>query len=204
MSQHIVVVGATGTQGRGIVQSLLPQWPIQALTRDPNSPSAQSLLSDFQTPDNRLSLVTGHVYDKASLVKAFKGAHGVFVMTSERYPWKVLTEESEMKHELEAGRNLIEAARECGVEHFVFSSLPDVVEASGGRFVNVHHMNNKHEIEVLARGELDCFTGLIPGEYRTQLTRGGRLVVADCIKASFIIICSGLSIHDFKVRTVME
>lgn len=125
-------------------------------------------------------------------------------MTSERYPWKVLTEESEMKHELEAGRNLIEAARECGVEHFVFSSLPDVVEASGGRFVNVHHMNNKHEIEVLARGELDCFTGLIPGEYRTQLTRGGRLVVADCIKASFIIICSGLSIHDFKVRTVME
>lgn len=93
------------------------------------------------------------------------GAHGVFAMTSERYPGKRITEEEELKHEIDAGRNIISAAKECCIKHLVFSSLPDTVKASDGQFKRIHHMNNKHTIEQLARKELDSFTSLIPGEY---------------------------------------
>ena len=171
LQQTIVVIGATGTQGSGVVRALSSgeygggPWFVRALTQDPSSGKAQKLLSEYQTTDNRLSLVTGHVYDETSLRSAFAGAHGVFAMTSERYPGKVITEEEELKHEIDAGRNIISAAKECRIKHLVFSSLPDIVKASNGQFKRIHHMNNKHTIEQLARKELDGFTSLMPGEY---------------------------------------
>jgi nucleoside-diphosphate-sugar epimerase len=166
----IVVVGATGIQGSGVVRALLSDeygdsWFVRALTQDPSSNKAQKLLSEYQTSDNRLSLVAGHVYDETSLKSAFVGAYGVFALTSERYPGKSLTEEWELKHEIDAGLNIISAAKECCIQHLVYSSLPDTVKASGGQFKRIHHMNNKHTIEQLARKELDGFTALIPGEY---------------------------------------
>ncbi|KAF1986040.1 putative cinnamoyl-CoA reductase [Aulographum hederae CBS 113979] len=165
--QTIVVVGATGIQGSGIVRALLTSksgapWSVRALTQNPNSDKAQKLLSDYQTTDNRLRLVSGNVYDEASLRSAFEGAYGVFAMTSERHPGKRITEEEDLKHEIGAGRSIIAAAKECGVKHLVYSSLPDTVEASEGRFKRIHHMNNKHAVEQLARKELDGVTFLIP------------------------------------------
>ncbi|CRG86210.1 hypothetical protein PISL3812_03213 [Talaromyces islandicus] len=167
----VVVVGATGNQGGGVVRALLDSkstggnlWLVRGLTRDPNSTKAKNLLADHQTIDNRLTLVTGHVYDKASLQDAFAGAYGVFAITSESYPGRVLTKEKEMQHEIEAGRNIVLAAEECGIEHFVFSSLPDMVKTTGGRFLNIHHMNNKHIIEQFAREKLSGLTCLIPAD----------------------------------------
>ncbi|KAJ0414380.1 hypothetical protein BJY00DRAFT_318865 [Aspergillus carlsbadensis] len=176
MSRTIVVVGATGNQGGGIVRALLDsstpdggRWHIRGLTRDPNSSKAQKFLAEHQTSDNRLSLVAGHVYDLPSVREAFAGAHGVFAMTSESYPGKLLQKDEDMKHEIEAGQNMILAAEECGVKHFVFSSLPDMIEVTGGRYPNIHHMNNKYEIEQLARERLSGVTCLIPGFFYTNL-----------------------------------
>ncbi|ETS79369.1 hypothetical protein PFICI_09222 [Pestalotiopsis fici W106-1] len=172
-SRTIVVVGATGNQGSGVVRSLLTSttasWRVRALTRDPSSAKSQAFLSANQTPDDRLVLVSGHVYDRASLISAFTGAYGVFAVTSEVYPFKVLEKEEEMMHEIDAGRNMVDAAKECGVKHFVFSTLPDMVKTTGGRYPGIHHMNNKHAIEQLARKELDGYTGLIPGYFYTNL-----------------------------------
>ncbi|EXL65157.1 hypothetical protein FOPG_18607 [Fusarium oxysporum f. sp. conglutinans race 2 54008] len=172
--QTIVVVGATGIQGSGVVRALLSDeyggpWSVRALTQDPRSGKAQKLLSDYQTTDNRLSLVSGHVYDEPSLRSAFTGAYGVLAMTSERYPGKLITEEWELKHEIKAGRNIISAAKECCIKHLVCSSLPDTVKASDGQFKRIHHMNNKHTIEQLARKELDGLTSLIPGFFYANL-----------------------------------
>ncbi|KAL5336347.1 hypothetical protein BJX70DRAFT_400637 [Aspergillus crustosus] len=51
----VVVVGATGVQGRGVVEHLLAHtettWTVRALTRDPHSLKSKALLSDLQTPD---------------------------------------------------------------------------------------------------------------------------------------------------------
>lgn len=165
----IVVLGATGNQGSGVVRALLSDqysdsWLVRAVTQDPSSDKAQRFLSEYQTPDNRLSLASGNIYNEASLRSAFSGAYGVFAMTNEWLPNKAINEEWEFKHEIDAGTNIVSAAKECGVRHFVFSSLPDTVKASHGQLRRIHHMNNKHTIEQLARMKLDGFTSLIPGE----------------------------------------
>lgn len=172
----IVVVGATGNQGSGVVRSLLNsksiggnQWLVRGLTADPNSEKARRFLAGHQTTDNRLTLVRGHVYDQASLNNAFAGAYGVFAMTSESYPGNLLTKEEEMQHEIEAGRNMVLAAEQCGIKHFVFSSLPDMVKTTGGRFRKLYHMDNKHAIEQIAREKLSGVTSLIPGFFYTNL-----------------------------------
>ncbi|KAL7915340.1 hypothetical protein GGI35DRAFT_489026 [Trichoderma velutinum] len=172
----VVVVGATGNQGVGVVRALLDSktadgnpWFVRAVTRDPNSAKAKRFLADNQTADSRLALVAGHVYDESSLQDAFAGAYGVFGLTSEAYPGRLLETEEEMQHEIEAGRNLILAAKACGVKHFVFSSLPDMVKATGGQFPKIHHMNNKHMIEQMAREELEGVTFIIPGFFYTNL-----------------------------------
>ncbi|KAE8422602.1 hypothetical protein BDV36DRAFT_244861 [Aspergillus pseudocaelatus] len=173
----IAVVGATGNQGAGVIQALLGSrnpdgglWHVRGVTRDPNSPKAKSFLSAHQTSDKRLSLVSGDAYDKDSLHVAFAGAYGVFAMTSETHTGRILEKDEEMMHEIDAGQNMVLAAEECGVKHFVFSSLPDMVSATGGRFVNIHHMNNKYEIEKFARERLSGgVTCLIPGFFYTNL-----------------------------------
>lgn len=166
----IVVIGATGNQGGGVLRALLASdksWHVRALTQDVSSSKAKALLDEFplDAEAGRLTLARGNVYDPSSLRSAFSGAYGVFAITSESYPGKVLVHEAEMLHEIEAGRNIISAAKETGVEHFVFSSLPDMVKTTGGRFTGIYHMDNKHAIEKIAKEHLSGVTCLIPGLY---------------------------------------
>lgn len=185
----IVVIGATGRQGRGVAQALLNEsWLVRGLVSDPESDRAKQLLSDLQTPDGRFSLAKGSYYDVPSLLAAFNGAHGVFSMSNDGIPGKLLTEVAEMEHEVGAGRNVVRAVKEAGVAHFVFSSLPNIAEASGGRFTKVYHMDNKAAIEKVARAELDGFTSLIPGEYIhiTSLMRNVFLIEVDAVGFFYI------------------
>ncbi|KAI7976733.1 hypothetical protein EIK77_009964 [Talaromyces pinophilus] len=129
----IVVVGASGNQGSGVVRALLNSkatrdllWLVRGTTRGPNSAKAKKFLADHQTTDNRLTLVAGNVYDQASLQDTFADAYGVFAITSEYYPGRLLKNREDMQHEVEAGYNIVLAAEKCGIEHFVFSSLPDM------------------------------------------------------------------------------
>ncbi|KAM0228943.1 hypothetical protein ACHAPO_010350 [Fusarium lateritium] len=174
----IVVTGATGNQGKGTIRALLAadeDWNIRALTRDVSSSWAKALLEEYSddVKAERLSLVQGSTYDLDSIRSAFVGAHGVFAATSEIYPGKVLIEEAEMAHEIVAGRNIVLAAKEAGVKHFVFSSLPNMDKVTEGKFPGIHHMNNKHSIEVFAKEHLSGVTCLIPAdgvvEFRTAI-----------------------------------
>ncbi|PYH48702.1 putative cinnamoyl-CoA reductase [Aspergillus saccharolyticus JOP 1030-1] len=167
----IVVLGATGNQGAGVVRAVLESktpdgglWHVRGLTRDPNSEKAKKFVADNQTSDHRLSLVRGDAYNGSSLQDAFAGAYGVFAMTSETQAGRVLEQEEDLKHEIEAGRQMVRAAKACGVKHFIFSSLPDMVSVTGGRYPNIYHMNNKHEIEKFAREQLSAVTCLIPAD----------------------------------------
>lgn len=168
----IVVLGATGHQGGGVVRALLKSgsWLVRAGTRDPGSTKAQKLLDEEQTDDGRLELVTTHVYDIETLRKAFAGAYGVFGITSEAHPDKEIVDEEGMKHEIEAGRNIVRAAKECSIQHFVFGSLPDMMKTTSGQFPKLFHMNNKYAVEKISREELPGrSTFLIPGFFYTNL-----------------------------------
>ncbi|KAK3297267.1 uncharacterized protein B0H64DRAFT_473404 [Chaetomium fimeti] len=168
----IAILGATGHQGGGVLRALLKSksWIVRAVVRDPGSSKSQKLLAEEQTEDGRLDVVAAHVYDIETLRKAFAGAFGVFAMTWESHPDKMIVEEEEMQHEIEAGRNIVLAAKECNIQHFVFSSLPDMMQATSGRFPKLYHMNNKYAVEKIAREELPGkVTCLIPGFFYTNL-----------------------------------
>lgn len=122
MPQIITILNATGNQGGSLIRALLasnsPQnndYKVRALTRNTTSPAAQELQSTYGP--SRLELVQADVYDVDSLRKAFKDADGVFAATNNRIPGKKIETEDELRHELVAGWNIVDAAR-------VLPSLP--------------------------------------------------------------------------------
>jgi hypothetical protein len=64
--------------------------------------------------------------------EAFKDAYGVFAMTNF---W-----ESGAIKEYEQGMNMVNAARQQNVQHFIWSSLPDTVAISKGQLDLPHYM----------------------------------------------------------------
>lgn len=123
MPKTIAILNATGNQGSGLIHALLnptnntsapennEDFTIRALTRNTTSPAAQALRAKYPDP-TRLSLVTADVYDVQTLRDVFKGVDGLFAATNNRLPaGKLIEREEDMRHELVAGRNIVDAAR---------------------------------------------------------------------------------------------
>ncbi|MET0218250.1 MAG: NmrA family NAD(P)-binding protein, partial [Burkholderiales bacterium] len=119
MSSHskklIAVVGATGQQGGGVVRALRAQGQlkVRALTRNPDKHRGladEVVEVDLDRPE--------------TLDAAFAGAHGVFLVTNF---WEQGTDE--FTQATAAAR----AATEAGVQHFIWSTLPDADAISGGK-----------------------------------------------------------------------
>jgi uncharacterized protein YbjT (DUF2867 family) len=112
----IAVVGATGSQGGGLVRAILAdksgEFHARALTRDPKSPKAQELQKAGA------EVVAADVDDVESLKRAFQGAHGVFGVT---FFWNHFSPE----RETEQGTAIAQAAAATGVKHAVWSTLED-------------------------------------------------------------------------------
>jgi uncharacterized protein YbjT (DUF2867 family) len=128
----IAVVGATGQQGGAVVRALQAsgQFKVRALTRDPAKHpklAEEVVAADLNRPEN--------------LPAAFAGAYGVFLVTN---AWEAGGDES--KQALAA----ISAAKEAGVQHFIWSTLPNVETISGGA-IDVPHFTNKAEVERIVR-----------------------------------------------------
>jgi uncharacterized protein YbjT (DUF2867 family) len=169
----IVVLGSTSGQGRGVVRAILSHpslahYHVVGVTRDVDGSTAKALLDAHQNSGDRLHLISADVYDRKSLLKAFEGAYGVFAVTSDNIPGKRMETEDDLKHQLEAGKNIVAAAKEAAIEHFVFTSLPDVAKASGGKYSKVFHFDFKAQIEEMARRELKSVTALLPGLCRSM------------------------------------
>jgi uncharacterized protein YbjT (DUF2867 family) len=127
----ITVVGATGLQGKGVVNALIKEgsFYVRAITRNPDG---------YQGKADEV--VQADLYDPASLIRAFKNAHGVFVVTNF---WEGADEVSQ-------GKIAIEAAKTAGVKHFVWSTLPNVEEISKGKY-DVPHFTGKAKVDDLVK-----------------------------------------------------
>ncbi|KAI1754828.1 putative cinnamoyl-CoA reductase [Xylaria castorea] len=203
----IVVLGATSAQGSGVVAALLHnpkgQWAIRAVTRDTTSPWAEKFRSKYQAAEDRVSLVSGNVYDVDSLRFIFSGAYGVFAMINEVLPGKPLVLPEEIRHQVTAGKDIVDTTKQCGLKHFVMSSLPDMVKASSGRFTEIYHMDHKFEIEQYAKKQLDCVTCVLPGIFDLggEKTAGKNypvlspLISMDDMAATFTRITGRKAIH---------
>ena len=131
MKKTIVVIGATGAQGKGVVNALINKgsFNVRAITRNPEKYSGEAH-----------EAVYADLKDVQSLKDAFKDAYGVFVVTNF---W-------EAADEIAQGKNAIEAAKATGVQHFIWSTLPDVEMMSKGAF-QVPHFTNKAKVNDLAK-----------------------------------------------------
>ncbi|MGE5112806.1 MAG: NmrA/HSCARG family protein [Acidobacteriaceae bacterium] len=112
----IAVVGATGSQGNGLVNAILNDrdggFRVRALTRNPNSDSAKSMAA------TGAEVVAADVDDRESMRRAFSGAYGAYCVT---FFWNHFSPEREMAE----ARMMAELAKETGLQHVIWSTLED-------------------------------------------------------------------------------
>src|SRR5258707_9323839 len=147
----IAVIGATGQQGGGVLRALQAsgQFKVRALTRNPDKHrelAEEVVEADLGRPE--------------TLKAAFEGAHGVFLVTNFQEAGS---------DELKQATAAIRAAKDAGVKHFVWSTLPDVEGISGGKF-NVPHFTGKAKIDrVVKDGGFENYTFVIAPFYYQNL-----------------------------------
>lgn len=136
----ITIVGVLGKQGRSAAHTLLQsgRYRVRGITRRIDSPEALDLVQQGAELVN-VPLDLGY---KSEFVKAFRGSHGVFLMTPGIIP--------PATHEMELGKQLADAAIEAGVQHIVFSSLENVDKITGGKKF-APHFTDKANIEEYIR-----------------------------------------------------
>jgi uncharacterized protein YbjT (DUF2867 family) len=128
----IAVVGATGQQGGAVVRALQAsnQFKVRALTRNPakhRSLADEVVEADLNRPE--------------TLASAFNGAYGVFLVTNFQ---------EHGADELKQATAAVRAAKDAGVKHFVWSTLPDVEAISKGKF-DVPHFTGKAKLDRIVR-----------------------------------------------------
>ncbi|MCZ6671669.1 MAG: NmrA/HSCARG family protein [Verrucomicrobia bacterium] len=131
MSKKIIaVVGGTGAQGGGIVKELLArgQFSVRVLTRNPNSDKAEALATQG------CEIVEGDLNKPETLESAFKDAYGTFLVTNF---WDPFTG----ANEYEQAKAAVKVAKAAGVQHLVWSTLPNSQEISSGKYEVVHFTN---------------------------------------------------------------
>jgi uncharacterized protein YbjT (DUF2867 family) len=112
----IVVVGATGAQGNGLVRAILNdpdhEFNVRAITRDISKDKAKELA--------RLGaeVVAANLDDPESLKKAFHGAYGAYCVT---FFWDHFSPEKEK----EQAKAMAEVSKYTGIKHVIWSTLDD-------------------------------------------------------------------------------
>jgi len=128
----IAVVGATGQQGGAVARALQAgdQFKVRALTRNP---AKHRELAD--------EVVEADLNRPETLASAFDGAHGVFLVTNFQ---------EHGADELKQATAAVHAAKDAGVKHFVWSTLPDVEAISKGKF-HVPHFTGKAKVDRIVK-----------------------------------------------------
>jgi uncharacterized protein YbjT (DUF2867 family) len=135
MNKIVVISGATGQQGGAVARALAGKgFTIRALTRNPESDAAKAIARDAGA-----ELVKAELDDDASVRAALTGAWGAFGVQN---TWTAGVEGEEAQ-----GHRFARAAREVGVQHYVYTSV-----ASADRQTGIPHFENKARVEGTIRG----------------------------------------------------
>ncbi|MEV0463122.1 NmrA/HSCARG family protein [Nocardia tengchongensis] len=120
----VLVIGATGQQGRATAQQLLERgWEVHAFVRNLESPAAIALRAEGA------NLIQGDLDDTDSIRVAMDGAHGVFMMLTMMEGIHITAEG--IAAEQRRGKAVADLAKELGVAHFVYSSLRGAGQNTG-------------------------------------------------------------------------
>jgi uncharacterized protein YbjT (DUF2867 family) len=133
-TRSVLVTGATGHQGGAVARELLGHGcTVRAMTRKPEGEAAKALAK------LGAEIVAGDLDDEASIRKALSGMWGTFAVQN---TWEAGVEGEEAQ-----GKRFAKAAREAGIQHYVYSSV-----ASAHRKTGIPHFDNKWRVEETVRG----------------------------------------------------
>lgn len=165
---HVLVIGATGKQGRAVADLLLAHGhDVSALVRSPGSPAAVELA------DAGARLVPGDLDDADSLHAAARGCDAVFGLTVPFGPGGPDAEAAQ-------GRLVVDVARQSGA-HLVHSSV-----RGGGRTVgtDIGHVDAKQVVEAYLREQDVRATVLGPVYFMENVLNLGFSGLADGVLAN--------------------
>lgn len=155
MTDSVLVIGATGTQGGAVADHLLKDSvEVHALTRNPDGDAARALAERGAT------IVEGNLGSVETLTTAMESVGGVFCVTNF---W-----EHGYDAEVQQGKNAVDAAVAAGVGHFVFSSVGGAERDTG-----ITHFDSKWEIEEYLR-ETDLDATVVRPVFFMQNLEGNR------------------------------
>lgn len=160
MPSTIVIIGATGAQGGGVARAVAAARSFDNVKLASRNPDSSQVVKDMlsQLPNNTTAVAVD-LNDKESVRATFEGADAVFATFNY---WGTLAavsydETKAVAAEYQQGTNVVDAAKEAGVQHVVLSTLEDVERISGGQ-LHSWHFTAKGRIERYAKEQGIPFT----------------------------------------------
>ncbi len=151
----ILITGAGGKTGRTLVKAVSKVESVCAFVhRDEHVSALKSLGAD--------KVIVGDIHDETAIHTAMQGARSVYHICPNMHPDEVVI-----------GKLVIDAAREIGVEHFVYHSVlhPQTEKMN-------HHWQKLRVEEMIFESGLP-FTILQPAPYMQNLLAGWKNIVED-------------------------
>jgi uncharacterized protein YbjT (DUF2867 family) len=153
----IAVVGSTGVQGGGLVNSITSdpggEFAARAITRDPGKDKAKALAA------KGAEVVKADLDDVESLKKAFAGAYGVYGVTNF---WEHFSGEKEKAQ----AKNIADAAKAAGVKHVIWSTLEDTRKFMAPDDTRMPMLQEKYRVPHFdAKAEADAYFEGLPVTY---------------------------------------
>ena len=153
----IAVIGSTGSQGSGLCNAILNDpsggFACRAITRDPDKDKAKQLAS------KGAEVVRADLDDKASLERAFAGAHGVYAVTNF---WEHFSAEKEKVQ----AKNIADAAKAAGVKHVIWSTLEDTRKLMAADDKRMPMLQEKYRVPHFdGKAEADAYFQGLPITY---------------------------------------
>ena len=164
----ILVIGATGNQGRSVIQALMKnpeRYTVRGLVRNPNSEAARHL------SQIGVQVFKGDMDDRPSLENAMRGVYGVF--SYQNMADGVAKEE-------DRGKRVAHVAKLIDVPHLVYSSVGGV-----DRNAEMTYFRSKWRIETFTR-ELDLpnYTFFRPVAFMDNFAMGHRDAILSFFRSS--------------------
>jgi uncharacterized protein YbjT (DUF2867 family) len=166
-SKHVLVTGATGSQGGAVVDALLRRGhQVRALTRNVDSPVADQLRRQG------VEIAVGDFTNHDSLMHAARGVHALYAMG---------TPFGGIEQEIAQGKAITDAAKAAGVAHLIYSSVDSADRATG-----IPHFDSKYKVEQYIQASGVPFTIVAPVYFMENLlqpwllagVRQGKLAMA--------------------------
>ncbi|KAH6838528.1 hypothetical protein B0I37DRAFT_387118 [Chaetomium sp. MPI-CAGE-AT-0009] len=156
MATHTVFVcGATGDQGGAVARQLRAlNWEVRTITRNTNSPAAQSLTSIG------VQVHEGSWGDRTALEAAMAGCDLLFMA--------LLPDITNLSAELEHGKTIFAVAKAAGIQHVVYSTSMVLPETDPTHFAAIAFKSKKELEQALPNAGFPRWTILRPGGFMSN------------------------------------